>query len=389
MQYVDLGNMPHKTKKKFDKKRLFKAGALTLLLAVVVYAGYVLYWPATTLLRQIFKEPGAVFSLITYPKGELKTVDGRTNFLLVGIDKRDNIPYTYTTSDGSVKQNSFLTDTIIVASVSKDKKNVSMISVPRDLWVTIPAVGKYKAHSSKINAVYSFGESAGYTGGGMALLENEVEDLLGVSIQYYGRIDFAGFKEAIDTLGGVDVVVDKTFDDYQYPVAGKESATCKGGGVACRYEHLHFDAGTNHMDGETALAFVRSRKGTNGEGSDFARARRQQKVIAAAKDKALKIDNFFDPVKLNNLFREFDQSIETDMDVSSIVGAYNLGKDLNIDKVNTLVLDNSPDNYLYNPPESQYGGAYVLIPKDPSLEQIHKAVDNLLNPSETAQTNGQ
>ncbi|HEY4695199.1 MAG TPA: LCP family protein [Candidatus Nanoarchaeia archaeon] len=372
--------MPYRSDKNARKRKLIKFGALTLLLAVIVYAGYILYWPAATLLKQILKSPSSVFSLIKNPKGELKATDGRTNFLLVGIDKRADIPYTYKGPGGEIKQNGFLTDTVLVASISKDKNNVSMVSIPRDLWVEIPAFGKYKGQASKINALYSFGDKNKYPGGGMELLRKQVEEILGIPLHYGVRIDFEGFEKAIDTLGGVDVLVEKTFDDYQYPVDGKEAAKCEDINYSCRYKHLHFDAGTTHMDGETALAFVRSRKGTNGEGSDFARAARQQKVMLAAKDKALKLENLLDPVKLSSLFDEFDKSVETDLDVSALVALYNLGREIQVDKVSSLVLDNSTDNYLYTPSANQYGGAYVLLPKGNSWEIIQKAVDNLLNP---------
>jgi len=375
MQYIDLGQQ--RPKKSNKARKIVKWGALTVLLGIVVYAAYVLYWPTATLIRQILKQPSSVFSLISNPKGQLKSEDGRTNFLLIGIDKRANIPYTYTTTNGVVHKNGFLTDTIIVASIDKKTKKVAMISIPRDLWVQVPSSAGYPAHSSKINAVYAYGDSINYSGGGAALLKNQVESILGISIQYYGRIDFEGFRQAIDDLGGVDITVDKTFDDYEYPVEGQESANCHNGTFSCRYEHLHFDAGLAHMDGETALSFVRSRHGTNGEGSDFARAKRQQKVLMAAKDKALKLTNLFDPIKLNNLFKDFNQSIETDMDVSSIIALYNLGKEINVGSLNTLVIDNS--NYLIVPPADQYGGAYVLIPKSGSWTDIQKAVDQVLN----------
>src|SRR3990172_7308729 len=96
MQYVDLGRLPQHNSKNNSRKRFLKFGILTLLLGFVIYAGYILYWPVAVLTKQILKQPSSVLSLIRKPGGELKTVDGRTNFLLVGIDKRANIPYSYT-----------------------------------------------------------------------------------------------------------------------------------------------------------------------------------------------------------------------------------------------------------------------------------------------------
>lgn len=380
MQYVDLGYLP-KVEKKSKKKRLFKFTLLTLLLGIVIYAGYVLYWPAATLINQIVKKPSAVLSLIRNPEGELKDTDGRTNFLMVGIDKRANIPYSYQSANGEVRKNGFLTDTIVVFSVEQETKKVAMVSIPRDTWVTVNG-GGIKTTSAKINAVYSIGNANKYPKGGMSLLAKEIEEIVGLPIHYSIRVDFEGFRQGIDTLGGVDVVVEKSFDDYQYPVEGKESVACRDGGYGCRFEHLRFSAGKNHFDGDTALKFVRSRKGTNGEGSDFARAARQQKVLLAAREKALSLDNLADPVKLNNLFKEFGQAIETDLDVSNLVALYNLGKEINNADFKSLVLDNSTENFLYTPPSYQYGG-YVLLPRGGNWKAVHQAVENLFNSSTT------
>lgn len=388
MQYIDLGKLPHRGEKKSKRKKLFKFGIFALLLGIIVYASYVLYWPASTFLAQLIKQPKSVLSLIQNPQGEIKSTDGRTNILLVGIDKRSNVPYNYTGPGGEIRKNGFLTDTIIIASFDKKTKKVAMVSIPRDTWVKIPAFGDVRQSYGKINSLYSIGNTNNYPSGGMGLLEKQVEDDLGIPIHYGVRIDFDGFRKGIDTLGGVDIVVDHTFDDYQYPADGKDSAKCSDGTYSCRFEHLHFTQGPAHLTGDQALKFVRSRKGTGAEGSDFARSRRQQKVLVAAKDKALKIDNLFDPIKINNLYKDFGQSVETDLDVSALVALYNLGKDIKIEQINSLVLDSSDDNYLYTPPENQYGGAFVLVPKGNDWSKIKKAVQDLFSdvPAKTVQT---
>lgn len=385
MQYIDLGRLPPKPKNS-RKKKLLKLVAAMLLLSCVIYTGYILYWPAVSLFKQIARSPKAALSLIKNPQGELKSSDGRTNFLLVGIDKRAGIPYTYNIGNGVVKQNGFLTDTILVASVDKNTKQIAIVSVPRDLWVKIPSFGKIKGAQGKINSVYNLGESNKYPqGGGMGLLKDILEENLGLEeIHYTARIDFTGFQEVIDSLGGIDVMVEKTFDDYRYPIEGKEKTFCKDGTDSCRFEQLHFNAGLNQMSGEQALKYVRSRQGTNGEGSDFARAARQQKVLLAAKDKALKIDNLLDPTKLNSLFKELGESINTDVDVSALVALYNLSKDMDTSKVNSLVLSNASDSYLYVPPAGQYGGAYALLPRGNSWLEIQKAIDKLLSQTNSA-----
>jgi LCP family protein required for cell wall assembly len=382
MQYVDLGRLPA-VKKPSKKKKFFKLTFVVLLLSVVIYTGYILYWPTVTILKQIAKQPRSVLSLIQNPSGELKKTDGHTNILLIGIDKRSNVPYSYRVNGKEVKKNGFLTDTILIASLDSKTKQVSMVSIPRDLYVKVPSFGKIKEHYTKINAVYSIGNTNDYSTGGVGLLSKKVEEIVGLPIHYSVRIDFDGFRKGVDVLGGLEILVEKSFDDYSYPREGKEDAVCSDGTFNCQVEHLHFDQGLTRMNGDTALKFVRSRKGTNGEGSDFARAKRQQKVLIAAKDKALDLGNLADPNKLNNLFKEFGQSVETDLDVSAIVALYNFSKETKSDSIKSLVLDNSENNFLYTPPESQYG-AYVLLPKGGTWTKIHEAVDNLLQ-SKTAE----
>lgn len=379
MQYVDLGRLPGPNKNS-KKKKFFKLAVLVMLFSFVIYTGYILYWPAVTILQQIAKQPRSVLSLIQNPSGELKETDGRTNILLVGIDKRSNVPYSYKVGNGTVHKNGFLTDTIIIASLDKKTKKVSMISIPRDLYVKVPSFGKVKEYYTKINALYSIGNNNDYSTGGIGLLSSKVEEIIGLPVHYGVRVDFEGFRKSIDTLGGVDIVVDKTFDDYSFPREGKENAVCTDGGFNCQVEHLHFDQGITHMNGSLALKFVRSRKGTNGEGSDFARAKRQQKVLLAAKDKALDVGNLADPVKINNLFKDLGQSIETDLDVSALVALFNFSKEMNSNEIGNLVLDNSTDNYLYTPPEGQYG-AYVLLPKGGNWSKIHQAVKETISTS--------
>jgi len=190
-----------------------------------------------------------------------------------------------------------LTDTMIVAHVEPKNKKVTLISVPRDLWVALPTNGESVSYS-KINAAYAIGLDdkkypnkldlyKGKAGGG-ELAKYAVSKVIGEDIRYFASIDFSGFVRIIDAIGGVDVNVPRTFDDYFYPIKGEEDNTCgfsaeelaeihrKYSGFkleqqfTCRYEHLHFDKGITHMDGATALKFVRSRHSET-DGTDFAR----------------------------------------------------------------------------------------------------------------------
>lgn len=167
-----------------------------------------------------------------------------------------------------------LTDSINIASINLQTKNIILMSLPRDIWS--------EPLKEKINAAYAIGEAKDPGKGGLILAKAEVGGVIGQTIHYAAVIDFEKFEELINFFGGVDIHVEKSFTDNQFPIPGRENDTCGGDtDYKCRYESLSFQKGMQHMDGETALNFVRSRHGNNDEGSDFARGKRQQKVISA------------------------------------------------------------------------------------------------------------
>ncbi len=211
-----------------------------------------------------------------------------------------------------------LTDTILLISIQPKTKQVFLISIPRDLWVPVPINGDADTFM-KINAAYALGaDDKGYphkkeqfTGpaGGGELAKFVVSRVTGLNVNRFATLDFNGFTKTISTLGGVNVTVDKTFDDFHYPIEGKEDDTCgksqeeidaltatmSGDTLdqqfTCRYEVLHFDAGKTYMDGPTALKYVRSRHSAQ-DGGDFNRGARQRNLLLAVKDKVLALDFF-------------------------------------------------------------------------------------------------
>ena len=139
-----------------------------------------------------------------------------------------------------------------------------------------------------------------------------------------------------------------------------------------RYLHLHFDAGLQHMDGETALRYARSRQGTNGEGSDFARAKRQQKVIMAAREKALGLTLFESLTKISDLVSTFGETVQSNVELNEMGLFYKLAKDFDPVNVKTYVLDTAdPESgLLYNPPLEQFGGAWILLPLGDNWDEV-------------------
>ncbi len=320
---------------------------------------------------------------------------GRTNILILGIG-------------GEGHDGPNLTDTIIMASFNQNTKNTHLISVPRDFWV--------ESIKAKINTAYAFGVEKGKEQG-IRQASEAVSEILGLPIHYVVRLDFNGFVQAIDELGGVDIMVDRTFDDYQYPISGEEKNMCglryetttNDGGVqqtrllnsdgqvvpdipdpfTCRYEHLHFEAGLTHMDGQTALKYVRSRKGTNDENTDFARSQRQEKVISAIKDKIFSLEGVFNPTKILSLYDAFKQSIDTNISTSEFPDFFELFRQARAGQIASTVISDDGDNpLLINPPISdRYGLQYVLVPTSGNLEQIHAFIEETLYPSPTVSPN--
>jgi LCP family protein required for cell wall assembly len=308
---------------------------------------------------------------------DMKETDGRTNILIIGVDTRTN---------GS--ETSTLSDTLIVASIGRVENDVVLISLPRDLWVQTPQ-GFYQ----KINAMYAYG--------GSSATQKVVEDVLGIPVHYYAVVDFNIFKDVINTVGGVEVNVENPFEDFEYPIEGKENDSC---GVSkedaekmleegksyvqiypCRYEHFKFDAGVQTMDGETALKFARSRHGNNNEGTDFARSKRQQKIILAVKDKVMSTDTLLNPTKLKGLYDSYSNNVDTNVELSDVQGFYRLSQQFDFSNIKSIVVDDRSSaesgGLLYAPTDtSLYGGAYVLIPRAGAndFSQVHAYVQRYL-----------
>jgi len=346
-----------------SRKGKFSSRLIKWLILLVVAVGLLGLW--------MFSSPSTnVVKKALTGGSQIKQTDGRVNILLLGIG-------------GGAHDGPNLTDSIIIASYDLKSKNVTMFSIPRDLWLD-------NIHE-KVNAAYQIGLSNGQ---GLSFTEDKIDDILGIPIHYAVVIDFSGFAKAVDLVGGVDVNVPDTFDDYEYPIDGKENDLCGHAlselpdlvnvstisatqAFPCRYEHLHFDEGKQHMDGETALKFVRSRHGTGVEGSDFARSRRQQLVIQSFREKLLSAQTVFNPKKIASLIDAFGKSINTDIPSDQFLELYGLVKSEKT--TNNVVLGDLGDgkSLFINPPVDQYG-AWVLIPPNNDFNLVANFVKTTL-----------
>ncbi len=269
--------------------------------------------------------------------------DDRVNILLLGMGGWGH--------DGPL-----LTDTIIVLSFKPSTRQAALVSVPRDLLVEIPGYGWRKANHA--NALPENDEPG--TGGPVAA--QVLGKTLGIDIAYWLRVDFRGFVKLVDDLGGITVDVERGFTDAQYPAPDDE------------YRTVSFRAGTQRMDGETALIFARSRHGSNGEGSDFARSARQQKILTALKDTVLSHETLANPKKVAAVLELLRTSVATNIEPWEMLRFAEMARDFDQDALAHLVIDDGPSGLLV---PANVEGAYVLVPRGNDYGQLAAAVDGI------------
>lgn len=293
-------------------------------------------------------------------KSELRSRDNRTSVLILGLGGPKNEP-------------SGLTDTIIFFSIDHSNKNSLLLSLPRDIW--IPQM------RAKLNTAYYYGNRA--EGLGTEWAKGFVSEIIGQPIHYTAVVSFDGFVKIIDLLGGININIEKGFTDALYPITGKENDPCGGDPeTLCRYETISFNAGIQHLDGAGALKFARSRHAEGEEGSDFARAVRQQKVILALKEKILSPAFFLNPVKINKMIEVAADSLETDIPQTQAGPLARLILDLNKERIHSQVLaqeEKGKAGLLLNPPISaDYDKQWVLVPRAGGFDETQKWVVCLL-----------
>ncbi len=251
-------------------------------------------------------------------------LDQTENILILGIDRR---PGDF----------AWRTDTIMVVALDAASNQVGVISIPRDLYVEIPDLGL-----GRINQADYFGEANRYPGGGgPALLGRVISDTLGIPTQHYARIEMDGLVRLVDALGGVTVTLD-------CPLYERTPDASSPNGVI----DWNLPAGPVHLDGVTAKKFATYRYAT----TDFGRARRQQQLIWAIRDRALQVDVI---PRLPDLWKALNDTFTTDLGLLDFIKLARLGATLQADKVHGVVLGDDVLDY-YVTPE----GAWVLVISD-------------------------
>ena len=248
----------------------------------------------------------------------------RVTVLIVGLDYRDWLA----AQDSPEIQGPPRSDTMMLLTIDPISKTAGMLSVPRDMWVNIPGFGY-----GKINTAYSLGEAYKLPGGGPGLAIKTVENFIGVPIQYYAQIDFGAFTQMIDEIGGLDIEVSETIT---LDPIGQHNTI------------YDLQPGTYHFDGAHVLAYARARYT---EGGDVDRARRQQQVIFAIRDKILSLNMLPTLVaKAPALYQELSTGIHTNMSLDDAIKLGVLGMQIpqeNIKKgvidYNMMTIGTSPD----------------------------------------------
>src|SRR3989344_286004 len=364
--------MPTTRLKRIEKKRQYLAISILIFVSVLTVGFSFLIFKLISFYNDIHT-PSVASGVQDKPKNIY-------NILLLGYG-------------GGMHQGAYLTDTMIVAHVDLEKKKALLISIPRDIWVKVPT--RSDSFYSKINAVYQivlfpedypdldrkYISSENPSG----LVKKVVGDVTGLKIDYYVAVDFQGFVNAIDTLGGVNINVTNSFTDPEYPIEGKEDDLCgkkeedlpeldkiatESAVLAfpCRYETVTFTKGLTQMDGETALKFARSRHSLE-DGGDFRRAQRQQQVIDAVKNKVLSIN--FIP-KIVPFIDELGDHITTDVKADRFILE---GPNASKYSIATYVIS---DEFLTQ--TRSENGQYIIVPRTgiDDWDEIHTVISNRL-----------
>jgi len=343
-----------------EKVKFFTKKVITIIIFITVA---ILVFTSTVLISGenqnswVYKIPiiGQIKKLAESADKKLKGEDrNRVNILLLGMGGKNH-------------EGSYLTDTIILASLEPSTNKISLVSFPRDLTVPMEGYGW-----RKINNINAYAEMEEKNSGGIAVSQ-ALGDILEIPIDYYLRIDFQGFANIIDELGGIEVEVENTLEDFKYPIMGMEEAD----DYEARFEHLYVEKGLQKMDGDLALKFARSRHAGGAEGSDFARAKRQQLILEAVKKKLMSKWNLFKPKMITDILGEVEDHVSTNLQIWEILKLWDMFKDTSKDNIINKILDNSPNGLLTEMITAE--GAYILTPRSGDFAEIQYFVNNVFS----------
>ncbi|HSW66487.1 MAG TPA: LCP family protein [Bacillota bacterium] len=359
-------------KRRFRWKTFWKWTGITTGVACLVIGGY-LGWKILHNELKVFGWKGIV-SLVQNVK--LKGEDtGHVTVLLAG-----------NSADDPGHSGGNLTDSIMLLSLNTRTHTAFMISVPRDLYVTVPNTD---GDAGKINEVYQDGEQmhfseAGYAPGGMGLLEKTISQNFGITINYYGLVNYSAVRQAVDAVGGIEVNIQSNDPRGVYDPSPDLSNNYK--------PLVNLSNGVHTINGVQALGLSRARGDSYGAYgyalSDFTRTQYQRQVLLALKDKAFSAGILANPVKLGNLFDSLGSNVKTDMTLGEVKRLYSLTKDMNDNKITSAGLNDADGKNLLSNYTTRYGQS-ALIPRlgVDDYSEIQAYIQKLANPVTSTNTN--
>lgn len=347
-----------KVKHKKNRKKLFRKTAVVfcvLAFFIIIPSGYMAYKANSTfdmmtgeknsLIKGFIKMlpfSGSFFQIFPIEDEEESTIEklkknklDRLNVLILGI-RGVNDP-----------NGGLLSDTIMVISLEPKTGKIALISIPRDLYVEMP----HHNFKNKINEVYVHGIEDENWKKGLKYSEEAIADVTGLDIHYATSVDFKAFKEIIGTFGGVTITLDKPFSERNQFAEGI----------------IELPAGRQVIDGDTALLFVRARFST----SDFDRAKRQQQVLLAIKEKAFSLGVLSNPAKIISILNSLGNHVKTDAELWEIKELIVLMQKINTTDVKRKVFDTSESGLLYASRDDN--GSYILLPEGDDFGKVREA----------------
>ncbi len=340
-------------KRKYSLKKLIASIVIVIIICLAVFSSSVVF-SDENLVRNL-----ARLNLLQ----QMGQLIGSGNKSLIG-EENDRIDVLLIGIGGKGHESGNLADTIILGSFKPSDNQVAMMSIPRDL-----SVKTANYDWTKVNAINAYAEAKESGSGGTAMT-TALNEILGGNIDYYVTVDFSGFERLIDEFGGIDIYVERDLIDYQYPTRGKENVFP----IENRYEILNIKKGQQHMDGALALKYARSRHALGGEGSDFARSKRQQKILSALKEKVFSLNTLLNPKKINSLLTAYNEHIYTNLEIWQIIKLAQMAKDVDTTKIINQTLTDASGGLIHS---QIVNGAYVLIPNDGNFNEIKKLWQNI------------
>jgi LCP family protein required for cell wall assembly len=306
---------------KKTRKTIFKNGVIIIGL---FFVGYILYSFAEN-----YSLPKDEQSKIS---SNIKTDEGqRTNLLFLGIA-------------GNADHGGDLTDSIMIVSIHNADKTISMLNLPRDLFV------KSDVGSRKINEVYAVSKFKHKNKKrGLDSIKKAISDFTGLQIHYATVVKFEIFSKVIDEIGGINIYIPNSIKDPFYP-------DDKYG-----YKTFTIRSGLQKLDGETALKYIRTRKTT----SDYARSQRQQDIFVAIQKRLSSLNILKDPLLLSRFYNLFNRNVVTDLGITEILSIANIVKDLDSNMISSSIIHDNPvskGGFLYTPAKEDYSGQFILLP---------------------------